>query len=130
MAGGRPSKYDEEMLAMAKAYVDSGGEVGDDAVPTIAGLAVYCGIARDTVYAWASEPEKQEFSDIVEKLMATQEKQLLNGGLRGTLNASITKLALAKHGYTDKQETTLQGVGGGPVQVLYEPVKSDGRRAS
>ncbi len=39
-----------------------------------------------------------------------QKYYLLNGGLAGTLNSHITKLALGKHGYSEKtqQEVTMR----------------------
>ena len=42
---------------------------------------------------------------------------LANSGLKGDTNASITKLLLTKHGYSDKVENALTGADGGPVQI-------------
>ena len=109
---GRPTKLTPELLAKAKAYVN-GGYLADELVPTVAGLSLCIDIRRSTVYEWSKEHE--EFSDIVEKVMASQEHGLIKGALGGDYNATIAKLMLTKHGYSDKQETELSGPGGGPV---------------
>jgi len=126
MTAGRPTKYTAELLEAARSYVDGGYAEQGDPAPLIAGLAINLGISRETVYAWASQDDKGEFSDIVSDLMATQERKLLQGGLSGEFNASITKLALTKHDYSDKSENTLQG-GDKPISVqaqwVVTPVK-------
>lgn len=102
MAGGRPTKYNDEILEQARYYVEEGYTDNGGLIPMVAGLALHIGVSRDTIYRWAKEDEKGEFSDIVEDLQTKQEHTLMNGGLGGDFNASITKLALSKHGYTDK----------------------------
>lgn len=123
---GRPSDYTPELIAKAVKYVDTEGTVSDDVLPTIAGLAVYLGISRETIRLWAADKNKPEFFGIVEQLMAKQEKKLINGSIMNDYNATISKLLLSKHGYSDKQETTLQGPEGGPIAVAWEvqPVAS------
>jgi hypothetical protein len=104
------------LLEAAKLYVDGGYMSQGDPIPMIAGLAIHLGISRETVHSWAKDENKQQFSDIVKDLMAHQERRLFAGGLDGTFNASITKLALTKHGYTDKSENTIQG-GDSPLTI-------------
>lgn len=116
MPAGRPSLYTPELLEAAKWYVHGGYEEQNDPMPMIAGLAINLGVSRETVHTWAKEEDKPEFSDIVRKLMAEQERKLFAKGLDGTFNASITKLALTKHGYTDKSENTIQG-GENPLTI-------------
>lgn len=104
---GRPTDYNENILQAAKEYVDYqySGEGEEDVIPSIAGLALYLGVARSTIYDWASQEEKKEFSDTLERLLAKQENILINKGLKGQINSNITKLALANHhGYADKSE--------------------------
>ena len=105
---GRPTKYNKDILVKALEYTNTGYEE-EEPFPTIAGLALALNIARDTVYDWAKQDDKGDFSDIVEDLMAKQEIKLLSGGIRGNFNASITKLALTKHNYSDKQEQNMSG---------------------
>lgn len=126
MPAGRPTLYTPELLEAARAYVDGGYEVEGDAVPLVAGLALSIKVARDTVYEWVKDPDKAEFSDIVTDLMAKQERGLVNGGLKGDYNPSITKLALTKHDYSDKSENTLQGPGGAQIVLTVSGAISAG----
>lgn len=106
LSQGRPTDYTPELLAKAKGYVDESGYMAlDHAVPSIAGLAMHLGIARATVYAWAKEADKKPFSDILERILSTQEQIALSRGLTGEYNSTIVKLLLGKHGYSDKAET-------------------------
>jgi len=106
MPAGRPTDYSKETIAKSLDYLERYKEFGD-VIPSIAGLSVVLGVARKTIYDWASQDEKKEFCNIVEKLLAHQEKQLVDNGLVGTYNSSITKLMLTKHGYSDKTETDI-----------------------
>ncbi|MGJ8524329.1 hypothetical protein LMG33818_000037 [Halomonadaceae bacterium LMG 33818] len=100
---GRPTKVDAPMrVSTAKKYLEGGYEDQNDAVPSAAGLACYLGVRRSTVYKWGEEDEV--FSDILDKIQATQERMLLSGGLTNAMNATIVKLMLGKHGYSDKSE--------------------------
>lgn len=111
---GRPPKW-QDAIDPAWEYINGGFQNENDVVPTVAGLAVSVGCARETIHAWAREHE--EFSHIVRALMSKQEKMLANGGILGEYNASITKLLLTKHGYSEKTETAHTGPDGGPVQI-------------
>lgn len=104
MPAGRPSKYNEEMQEKADQYLDEYEDL-HHVIPSITGLAQYLGLARDTVIDWAKDLEKPEFSYTVRKVTQEQELKLLRGGLSGAYNASIAKLVLHNHGYTDKAET-------------------------
>jgi hypothetical protein len=125
MAGGRPSKYTPEMVENAKDYLATYRQLGR-MIPSNAGLAVFLGVSRDTLYEWAKDEEKAEFSDILNKIQAKQEEVLIDKGLDGEFNAAITKLALGKHGYHDKVDSTLGGPDGKPVPVQYvvQPVRA------
>lgn len=108
----RPTDYTPELLEKARQYLDCYAELGE-VIPTVEGLAVYLDIARSTIYAWYGQEDKQEFSDIVEKTLAGQAKELANKGLSGDFNPTITKLMMTKHGYSDRQEIT--GKDGAPL---------------
>lgn len=110
MAGGRPSKYNQQVLETAEDYIVNFSDYGD-AIPSVVGLAVALETHRDTIYAWAKEEGKEEFSDIVKRLATNQERKLLNGGLDNSFNPTIAKLLLGKHGYSDKQETDITSGG-------------------
>ena len=79
-------------------------------------MAVVLGVAKSTLYKWA-EDESTGFSDTLALCNDQQEIKLLNGGLTNTFNATIVKLALANHGYSDKQQTELTGANGGPIEL-------------
>jgi hypothetical protein len=139
MTKGRPPKYSPEALEKARHYLAS-WEASGKQIPTIAGLSLAIGVARETVHAWARDKEKEDFSHIYRELMAVQEETLANKGLRGDFNSTITKLILTKHGYSDKVDQTLGGPGGAPVPLQYivtpvrsphqEPEKKEGEDAS
>jgi len=113
---GRPSKYPEDIEERIEAYKSACATV-----PSVAGLAVFLKVGRRTVYGWAEE--RPEFSHMLEELLAEQESRLLDGGLGGDYNATITKLMLAKHGYVEKQEVT--GNNGGPIEVITSEMPAD-----
>lgn len=96
----RPQEYNQSYTDKAKEYLDTIGKN----LPSIEGLAVFLEIHRSTVYDWKSK--FPEFSDILEKLLAVQADSLMNNGLNGKWNSTISKLILTKHGYSDKQEIT------------------------
>lgn len=116
MAGGRPTKYNDNMLKRTKDYLNNYKDEGD-LVPSVAGLSSLLGIGRNTIYDWAKHEDKAEFSNILDKIQAKQEQILLNGGLSGDFNASIAKLMLGKHGYSEKVDQALSGPGGGAIQT-------------
>lgn len=102
MKCGRPTKLSKEVIQQAWDYVD-GFEAYGHAVPSVVGLCKVINRARSTVYAW-SEEENNEFSDILRAINENQELVTFNRALTGDYNASIAKLLLGKHGYSDKQE--------------------------
>lgn len=109
MTAGRPTDYTPELLQKAQGFLNEEHESA--AFLSVAGLAHHLGIARSTIYDWASHEDKKEFSDIIEKILTAQELYLTSNGLSGKYNSTITKLMLTKHGYTDKQETDLTSKG-------------------
>lgn len=116
MPAGRPTEYTPEILEKAWAYANGGWIEAGDPVPSVAGLACEVGINRDTCYEW-SKHEDKEFSDILFKIAQTQERQLVRGGLSSAFNASITKMMMTKHGYSDAVKNELSGPDGGAIPV-------------
>lgn len=98
----RPTDYSEEICVKAQEYLENLPK--DEVFHSIEGLASYIDISRSNIYLWASQEDKPEFSDILEKVREKQAKSLITGGIKGDYNASITKVMLTKHGYADKQE--------------------------
>ena len=99
---GRPTTYSNEVLKQTREYITNYEDHGH-VIPSIAGLAFVLGVGRSTLYDWANREENKEFSYTLERLNALQECTLLNNGLIGRFNSTITKLALGNHGYSDKQ---------------------------
>lgn len=113
---GRPSEL-PEVLEKIKEYINGGWELVGDRIPQIAGAAIYCGKHKDSLYQYAKESE--EFSDYLEIIMTYQENRLLNKGLDGTFNSTITKMLLTKHGYSDRLEQDIN------ANVSLTPTLSD-----
>jgi len=113
MKVGRPLEYNQEYVENAKKYLESCIDRPADKdsdikasvkIPTKGGLARYLGVARETLYDWASK--YKEFSDIMEDLGAEQEDRLINNGLSGSYNPTISKVLLTKHGYREGIDQT------------------------
>lgn len=113
---GRPRLLTPELMEKAESYLDVWAEEGD-VIPSLAGLALFLGVSRETVHTWRHE--FPAFSDTLSMLMAKQERVTVNKGLTGDFTPAISKLVLHNHGYSDKAENTntLQGANGGPIQV-------------
>jgi len=138
---GRPPEYNEEILIKAKEYIIScvdsieeyhktRGEKSDSfdrivivKLPTIEGLAVYLGIARNTVYDW--EDKYKDFSHIIEELRAIQADRLINNGMSGDYNPTIAKVLLTKHGYREGVENT----GKDGKDLIPETINEEDKRA-
>ena len=120
---GRPSLLTQEMLDKAKLYMLSDYEIVGDAVPSHAGLCCYLGVVKSTIYEFCKVDNDlgREFSNTLEAVKVKQERMLLSGGLKGDYNANITKLMLANHGYSDKQELEHSGSIAGLAPITIAP---------
>lgn len=102
-ASGRPTTYNDEILVKTQEYIQGGYVKDKQLIPSVAGLSIVLGVGRQTIYDWASYEGNEEFSYTLELLGSTQECKLLNGGLGGEFNPTITKLALGNHGYSENK---------------------------
>ncbi|WP_241603766.1 DNA-packaging protein [Rosenbergiella nectarea] len=122
---GRPSKL-AESIEKAKEYLMGGFEAVGDVVPSVAGLACYLGISRSTAQEYAKD--NAEFSGTLEAIKTLQENKLINKGLVGDFNPTITKLMLANHGYSDKAEIDNKSSDGSmtpkPTTIQLLPVEA------
>jgi len=114
---GRKLSYTKEHNEKALDYIERYADYGD-VVPSEAGLAVHLGVDRKTVRRWAER--STQFRHTLDKLNTKQHQVTLNGGLSGQFNASITKLLLHNHGYSDKQALEHTGSDGGPVEFTLD----------
>ena len=106
---GRPTEYSQETLEIARDYLETYETKHSRALPSIVGLARVLGISRSTVYEWKDDPDKSEFSDILEQILQEQHEVALTKGLKGEYNATLVKLLLGKHGYHDRLEHEVKG---------------------
>jgi len=101
--GGRPTKYNDELLRKGWEYLENYESYGHK-IPTLAGLSLAVDIDKETATRWGKDKNKSKFSKLVNHIKALQESKLIDNGLDGTFNASITKLCLSKHGYHDNPQ--------------------------
>lgn len=115
---GRPRLLTPELMEKAESYLTVWDKEGD-VIPSIAGLALFLGVSRETVHTWRHEFEA--FSDTLSRLLSMQERITLNKGLTGDFTAPISKLVLHNHGYSDKAETvnTMQGPNGDAIKAEW-----------
>jgi len=111
---GRPTKWSEEMEQQAIAYITEGYKEDDQVIPSISGMALELKVAESTLYKWA-EDGRGNFSETLAFCNTAQHQVLLNKGLTGEFNATIVKLALSNHGYSEKTSTDLTS-GGQPIK--------------
>jgi hypothetical protein len=104
---GRPTLYNDEIVAKAQAYLDN--LPADEVVHSIEGVAIAMGITRETVYQWEDEEGKEIFSDIVKQVRLHQARTLVNSGLKGDFNSKIAAVMLSKHGYREGHDVTTDG---------------------
>ena len=125
MPAGRPTKYNQEILNITAGYIENHAEF-DDLVPSIAGLAYQLKVAKKTIYEWIKDESKEEFCNMLAQILNKQEKMLLSGGLSADMNATIVKLMLSKHDYSDKTETDITS-GGKKIEnnFIITPVSSN-----
>lgn len=116
----------EKVISEIDLYLVEYEDVHEHAIPSVKGLAKILDAkglcARRTLYHWMSlkdEEGKEKYPDLVDamhRIGDDQELALLHGGLTNKLNSNIVKLALGKHGYSDKQQQEISGTNGAPIQ--------------
>lgn len=119
----KPTTYTPEVVERVYQYLDEYQAQGD-AIPSVAGLASYLKKSRRTLYLWKSVTDDEgellypDYVQALDDVMSAQERALLNGGLTGDLTASIVKLALGQHGYSDRVDQTVSG-GDTPIKTKH-----------
>lgn len=106
---GAPTKLTPELVERAEFYVTDGFKEKEDIVPSVAGLACFLGISKNSVYKYAELDS--DFLNTLHAIEVKQEKMLLNGGLSGKFNSTITKLMMSNHGYKESTKTDITSNG-------------------
>lgn len=109
---GRPTSFNDSLTKQAEEYLldfdleqnEREGFTQHEVIPSIVGLCRYIKRGKTTIYNWLSDKDenKNGFRDICNAILEMQEVKLLSGGLVGGYNPQVTKMILAKHGYSDK----------------------------
>lgn len=108
----RPTKLTQQLIDKAAAYLGEtkmGGQYFGD-LPTVAGLAIFMDVARSSIYEWSEQdtPLGKEFSDTLERILATQQYMLQGKSLKGEYNPTIAKMLLnVNHGMVEKTKTDI-----------------------
>lgn len=104
----RRTKYSEDVLELARYYVEMGWQVEGDPWPMVEGLALTLDVSRATCYDWANDPDKSEFRHIMERLGAQQGREAVSGGAKNRYNAQIVRLVLStNHGYVERTHSAV-----------------------
>lgn len=109
---GRPTEYSQEIIEKTLEYLSNCGVFTDPDtgkiisvnLPSIEGLAYEIKVSKNTLYEW--EKKHTELKDVMDDLRAKQAQFLINNGLSGTFNPTITKVILTKHGYREGIDQT------------------------
>lgn len=77
-------------------------------LPSIRGFAKFIGVSRKTIYNWRDE--YPEFKEALEEINQEQLERLINAGLEGSYNPTITKVLLsANHNIRDGVDNNFSG---------------------
>jgi len=112
MATGRPKKFKSQQelndcIDKYKAYLEESGKP-----PTIAGLAYYTGIDRQTLYNYKKDEEFfGTIKSFVDWILMNYEELAIDKG-----NGGIVFL-LKNYGYTDRQEVGVTGKDGNELSI-------------
>ena len=114
---GRPTSFTDEQEVKANEYIDGGYKDADEVIPSAMGMARHLGVAESTIYQWAVDG-RGTFPETLARCKSQQHLVLVNKGLTNDFNATIVKLALSNHGYSEKTSTDITS-GGEKIQNNY-----------
>jgi len=120
---GRPSKFRDEFVEEADVYLslcvdtyeefhktrgeksDSYDRIARVKLPSHVGFAIHLDVNESTLYEWAKHSDS--FSKALDKIKQAQHQRLIDGGISGSYNSTISKLILSSnHGYKEKSDIT------------------------
>ncbi|MGB2865225.1 MAG: terminase small subunit [Sedimentisphaerales bacterium] len=115
--GGRPTKYTPDMIDRLEGYMRN----CQDDLPSKAGFAIFVGVHVNTMDNWGRK--YPEFLWALERLKTLQCSILIDKGLKGAYNPTITKLLLINnHGFGKRRDTVTDDKHFGAVTVSAECV--------
>lgn len=117
MGAGRPTRLSKEMIALAREYLEDTRSMSSHTLlPTVEGMALHLHVWKDSLYDWSAAGEKddatalqREFFHVFKELQQAQANKLIQNGLAGRYNATITSLMMSKHGYVRQTDVTTNG---------------------
>ena len=112
---GRKTKLTDQTYGKIDEYLQTCSQE-QMKLPSIAGLANYLNVNKDTIYQWTKV--YPEFSDYIKKIADRQQEDLMNAGLYGgrEVNGSMAIFLLkALHGMKENEPNTL-------IQVNIKPI--------
>jgi len=118
MSGGRPTKYNDQILEKTEEYIKYAVPENME-IATTEGLAIHLNVSKDTLYEWAKH--YREFSDAIKRIKTIQKQQLVKTGIFGgkEINASIIALMLkVNHGMIETTRQELTGKEGEKLEVV------------
>lgn len=119
---GQPKAINDinHLWTMMMSYVEWAIKDEDEEL-TMAGLAVYIGVNKDTLNQYrigSYDTDTSKYSEAIEYVRTIIESKKLNKALRKEYDSGITKFDLINnHGYKDKVIQQITGSGGGAIQV-------------
>jgi len=122
--GGRPTKYNDEVLAKANEYKNRIWQA--PMMPTIEGLAEELNIDSDTIDNWASAKDEndnlihEEFFGTIKAIKNKQKKQLMEDGMYGGKEVNSTMaifLLKANHGMIETEKKIFAGDDEHPIHI-------------
>jgi hypothetical protein len=124
-AGGRPTKYSDEILRKTEEYFQkSYGKVdGKFRIPFIEELALELNVDEDTVVEWMNKKNDDsslvypEFSATYRRIFLLQKLRLKQAGLRGKSQSFIIFLLNSNHGMVSAEKQILTGEKTEPLQI-------------
>jgi len=135
-AGGRPTKYDDKMLAKAQYYfLKCYGEIdGKQRIPWIEELALELDVDEDTLIEWKNKKNHDgslkypEFSATYSRIYLLQKLRLKQAGLRGKSQSFIIFLLNSNHGMVSAEKQILAGDNKEPLEIVIvdeKPIPSN-----
>lgn len=91
----------------------------DPELPSIAGLAMYCGVTKERIQRYALR--NRDYREALTVLSHMQEQYLVKYGVSGRYNNKITAILLTtKHGYVDKSIRDNDVRAAGIIREIYK----------